>query len=90
MAAEDATTTAAASTAAPATMETDKPAETAEEDEPVKHVPCMEQAQRVYLLELAHAKPEFVPDAAEVKAQVLAQVRTNWKCGERLRTALID
>lgn len=68
MAAEDATT------AAPATMETDKPAE-AEEDEPAKHVPCMEQAQRVYLLELAHAKPEFVPDAAEVKAQVLAQVR---------------
>lgn len=80
MAAEDATP--AASTAAPATMETDKPAEAgAEEEEEVKHVPCMEQAQRVYLLELAHAKPEFVADAAEVKAQVLAQVSESEAAG---------
>jgi hypothetical protein len=62
--------------AAATTMETDKPQgeAAAEEEEETKPVPDMELAQKVYLLELAQTKPEFVPDAAEVKAQVIAQV----------------
>ncbi len=70
MAAEDTPAAAAATT-----METDKPqAEAAAEEEETKPVPDMQLAQKVYLLELAQSKPEFVPDAAEVKAQVIAQV----------------
>lgn len=57
-------------------METDKPQAEEEEEEEPKPIPDMELAQRIYLLELAQTKPEFVPDAGEVKAQVLAQVRT--------------
>lgn len=49
-----------------------EPTTTVEDEEPPT-VPDMDQAQDLFLLELAQTNPEAVPDVQAIKAKVLAK-----------------
>jgi hypothetical protein len=48
-----------------------------EEDQGPPVIPDMEQAQHIFLLELANSQPELVPDVQEIKEKIMEKV--SWR-----------